>query len=66
MPSLPKQPYVYVCNECGSTDVCTDATAYWDVAAQDWVLAGVMDQEWCAACDGEAKLITRPATIQDY
>ena len=45
-----------VCAGCGSDEVCLDAYAQWDCAAQEWVLASIYDEAFCTACDGETKL----------
>jgi hypothetical protein len=44
----------YVCPECGSHDVCSDAAARWNVAKQEWELAGVHDNCACQACGYDA------------
>lgn len=49
-PKPQQGPY---CEECGSTNVTKDASARWDVAAQDWSLSGLQDCEVCDDCGGE-------------
>lgn len=49
-----------VCATCKSSDVRRDATASWDVEAQDWDLAGVQDQGYCESCARETTLVDVP------
>ena len=60
-----KTPVIVVCKACGGADVARDAWAEWSVASQDWELRAVMDQGYCHDCDGESRLITRPATADE-
>jgi hypothetical protein len=46
----------FVCSRCKSDDVCRDAWARWDEAAQQWQLSGVYDHGFCNVCDGESHL----------
>ena len=46
-------PIHVVCPVCGSPDVTCDATAKWDFEAQDWSLAGTMDEKTCQTCGYE-------------
>lgn len=48
--------YKWVCSECGSDEVSSDATVRWDYAAQDWAVSGVHDGEFCDVCDEEVRL----------
>lgn len=48
-----KKPVVVVCPECGSPDVSVDATARWDIEAQDWVMSGTFDDRTCGSCGYE-------------
>lgn len=45
---------VPICRDCGSTEIVRDASARWDVAAQDWTLSGVYDCTFCDECNGES------------
>ena len=45
------------CKHCGSTDVRRGARAKWDVEAQKWVLASLLDDTDCAECGAESRLI---------
>lgn len=42
-----------VCRHCGSTEIVRDASARWDVSAQDWSLSGVYDCTFCDECNRE-------------
>jgi len=63
---------VYVCDECGSDDVLTDATAVWNVAQQKWVLGDDFDCErdyrpdFCLECRNETNLVERPLYLKDF
>jgi hypothetical protein len=46
----------YVCPECGSHEVCSDAAARWDAERQAWELAGVHDNSTCQECGHDADL----------
>ena len=43
-----------ICDRCGSADVFRDASAEWDCATQQWVLAGVYDSTTCQVCEAES------------
>jgi hypothetical protein len=57
IPNLSVQP---VCTWCGSTDVSRDAWASWNVQAQCWELATVLDDGFCHHCAKARSLIERP------
>ena len=40
-----------VCPECGSDDICLDATATWDAINQNWEVESTQDNGWCHACE---------------
>ncbi|EXS71092.1 hypothetical protein [Sphingobium sp. Ant17] len=42
------------CDRCGSNELIRDASAEWDCAAQQWVLAGVYDSTICQTCEAES------------
>jgi len=42
------------CQRCGSSELIRDASAVWDCAAQQWVLAGVYDCTICQACEAQS------------
>lgn len=45
----------YACPQCGSTHILKDATAWWDVEAQQWKLSDhLLDFTNCADCDWES------------
>ena len=44
-----------VCRYCGSKDLISDATAYWDHNLREWVLNDVMGSNYCNTCDTEGK-----------
>jgi hypothetical protein len=48
--------YVLACDYCGSENIYSDASAYWDVAAQDWVLSDVNDYTGCSECGDECSI----------
>jgi len=39
------------CHSCGSQDVWRDASATWDVDAQQWELNNVYDALFCEECE---------------
>ncbi len=45
----------YRCKICGSNEMAFDATAEWDVEAQDFVVGTTYDTGWCngETCQGE-------------
>lgn len=53
-------PVNYVCRECGSDAVTSDARAQWSVTDQAWQLVDTDADGYCQECDGPAKLETRP------
>ena len=53
---------VKCCATCGSQNVCADAFAAWNVEAQRWEVAAIMDEGHCCEDCGEAcDIETRPA-----
>ena len=43
-----------VCPECGSNDIGLEATAIWDMDAQDWVLNSTFDSNgYCRECGAD-------------
>lgn len=51
-----------VCGNCGSDEVCVDASAAWCVENQMWELADTYSHAWCNSeeCDGNP---TRDRTL---
>jgi len=49
-----------MCERCGSTSIVRDATAGWDVGAQDWVLESVHGDYYCCTCDNITDTIEVP------
>lgn len=43
-----------VCSRCGSDSVVRDASARWDIDAQDWSISGVYDCTYCDDCSAES------------
>ena len=61
------QPVRMVCPKCGTDDSCgRDATAAWDVAAQQYVLGSHYDQGWCSECDGDVELKREHITTAEW
>lgn len=55
-----------VCAHCGGTNVKADAFATWNVAAQEWQVSDTMDSgHACEDCDGECRIVERPATPEE-
>ena len=53
-----------VCKTCGSESVWRDATAVWNVAAQEWRLgADFSENEWCNQCDCETTIVEKEITL---
>lgn len=48
------QRIAYMCPECGSDDICSDAAARWNKDLQAWELAGVHDNSTCQECSHDA------------
>ena len=44
----------FVCRNCGSTNVASDAIAQWSVAKQEWAVGGHYDSGECLDCHCEA------------
>ena len=55
MPKITRRPpcHLMVCPNCASSDVAIDATAKWDVEAQEWELSSTQDTITCQACGSE-------------
>lgn len=47
----------YLCKNCGSTNVISDARARWDVPTQHWIVVGHYDSAECLDCEKEQHLI---------
>ena len=47
----------YLCKQCGSTNVISDARAEWDVRTQKWVVVGHYDSAECLDCEKEQDLV---------
>jgi hypothetical protein len=61
--SASKSKVQYHCPACDSTSVYREATAYWDVDAQDWKLSDdISDNAACSDCSwsGEDELVEWP------
>ena len=41
----------FVCCDCGGDNIVVDGFASWSVEKQDWVLANVFEEAFCADCD---------------
>lgn len=48
------QPF---CPNCGSTEICADGAARWDIETQDWVLSSTYDDMTCDDCGAEHNLL---------
>ena len=59
------RPYKWVCRTCGSDKLYMDATAIWNIGAQEWELCDTCQTVYCEACDGETSMEDAPATAQD-
>ena len=46
----------FVCVECGSDDVDSEAWATWDVDEQKWVVKNTEDETFCQKCESERRL----------
>src|SRR3546814_16110415 len=42
------------CRHCGSADICRDANAIWDEAAQTWSLFATYDSQTCERCGADS------------
>lgn len=56
---------IMVCKHCGSDAVGCEANAVWDVEAQDWVLGGMHDDEWCGECGADGHNVIIEKEIPD-
>ena len=54
-PHIPQRVDMY-CKQCGSRDVTRDATAYWSIPDQTWLLSAVHDAAHCEQCGGQSTL----------
>ncbi|WP_186402124.1 hypothetical protein [Sphingopyxis sp. P1IMeth2] len=48
-----------VCTQCGSDQLVRDASARWDMDAQDWTMSGLYDCTTCNICGGESDDLAR-------
>jgi hypothetical protein len=55
----------YLCPECGSADVTSDASAEWDVENQRWVLRCVYDSMCCNDCELDSNHGFEPTPIKE-
>lgn len=46
----------WICAECGSDRVTSDAIAKYDENSQDWVIVELLENEYCLACEHETSL----------
>lgn len=53
----PKARVHFLCSECGSPDVLTDAYGEWDAKAGVWVLHSIYDEKTCEKCGSSCSLI---------
>ena len=57
----------YICSQCGSDDVLSDAYAEWDVIGQHWLLQNTFDKgAYCNACGGETSLDGVALSEEEY
>lgn len=49
-----KSPVMPRCRHCGSADICRDANACWDEAAQAWSLFATYDSQTCERCGADS------------
>jgi hypothetical protein len=54
----------FVCEQCGSANVSSDAFSRWDVPRQQWVVVGHYDSSECLDCAEETGLVKRVLTDQ--
>jgi len=47
----------YVCGNCGSSNVVSDARAQWNARKQKWVVVGHYDSSECLDCEKEESII---------
>lgn len=59
------QPVIIVCETCGSSDVRRDSFVSWDLAAQEWVAAEILDDGYCCTCEARRHLVERPASYEN-
>jgi DNA-directed RNA polymerase subunit RPC12/RpoP len=43
--------YTYVCTECGSDNVVSDAWASWNPETMNWELETIHDESYCRDCE---------------
>ena len=46
-----KKPEKLICDSCGGTDITIDAVVRWDIDAQEFTIADILDGQWCGTCD---------------
>lgn len=55
MPMVSKPNKIdYLCPNCGSKSVTSDANAVWDLKSQTWVIGNVFDSMYCCDCEYES------------
>ena len=47
----------YVCGNCGSSNVVSDARAQWNAEKQKWIVVGHYDSSECLDCEQEETMI---------
>lgn len=63
---MSRSPITFVCSECQSTNVLSDAYAAWNEDNQEWELSSTFDKgAYCEDCDGETRLETRKLTTME-
>ena len=55
----PVRPFTFICSNCGSDQVVSDAWAEWSIETQQWELGEVFDHTFCLACETECGLVTK-------
>jgi hypothetical protein len=56
-------PVKPVCRDCGGDSLVRDASARWDLDAQDWTMSGVYDSTYCDDCESESDDLCRWVAI---
>ena len=61
-PTRTPRPLTFVCSNCGSDDIVSDAWAEWSIETQQWQLGQVFDQTFCLACESDCSLLAEDDT----
>lgn len=62
---MDKKRIKYVCPNCGSDYVFSDASAIWNTDSQQWELYVIYDNSYCEGCNTEIKYFDKVELEQE-